>query len=197
MYHMPINLRLGDPMSLKHVILVVLKKGSASGYEINQTFEGPLGFFWDTSHQRVYRALAAMAKEGWVSYIKQQQNGKPDKKIYDITPPGEQALMQWLCTNQTPPPVNEAILVKFFAGSLCPTPALIEQVQTHRRVHQANLARYEAIEQEFFLEPEPVSEDTLRLHLTLRRGVLMEKARLDWCEEALTCLEQGRPDNIR
>ena len=122
-------------MSLKHVILVVLKKGSASGYEINQTFEGPLGIYWSTSHQRDYRALAALSKEGWVSFESQTQSGKPDKKVYDITPEGEQQLLQWLLEYQQPSPINESLQVKLFAGDFCPTEALLEQIRAMKEGH--------------------------------------------------------------
>lgn len=177
-------------MSLKHVILVVLKQGNSTGYEINQTFEGPLGIYWNTSHQAVYRALASLSKDAWVSYEDKIQNGKPDKKIYRITDKGEQALDRWLVENQKPSPINESLLVKFFAGELCPTEALIKQVSELKDAHQKNIFYYEKLMSEVVSNIDQQSTSVRRGYLTLRRGILMEESRLAWCEEALQMLNE-------
>tara|TARA_B100001540_G_scaffold298633_1_gene302328 strand:+ start:3619 stop:4167 length:549 start_codon:yes stop_codon:yes gene_type:complete len=179
-------------MSLKHVILVVLKKGQCTGYEINQTFAGPLGIYWHTTHQAVYRALASLSREGWVRYREKSQDGKPDKKIYSITASGERALNQWLREHQQPGPINESLLVKFFAGELCPTGALIEQVRELQATHQRNLEYYRSLAEGFEPGLERQGIDTRRGYLTQRRGILMEQARLAWCDEALAMLEQDQ-----
>lgn len=177
-------------MSLKHVILVVLKQGNSTGYEINQTFEGPLGIYWNTSHQAVYRALASMSKDAWVSYKEKSQEGKPDKKIYRITDKGEEVLDRWLAENQKPSPINESLLVKFFAGELCPAEALIEQVSELKNTHKKNMLYYESLVSEVVANIDQQSTSVRRGYLTVRRGILMEQSRLAWCEEALEMLNE-------
>lgn len=177
-------------MPLKHVILVVLKKGSASGYEINQTFDGPLGIYWNTSHQTVYRALAALTRDGWVRFVHYAQTGKPDKKVYDITPEGEQELAQWLIAPQKASPVNEGLLVKFFAGEFCPTESLLEQITALKSSHQQKLEQYQADADKVASVLDQLDIEARRGYLTLRRGILLEQARLSWCEEAILILEQ-------
>ena len=177
-------------MSLKHVILVVLEKGSASGYEINQTFEGPLGIYWNTSHQRVYRALATLAKDGWVSFELHSQSGKPDKKVYDITPEGNRELLQWLVEFQPVSPINESLQVKLFAGEICPTESLLQQIRTLQQGHQQKLAGYQADADRIKDVIDQMGVDDRRGYLTLRKGILMEQARLSWCDEAIMMLEQ-------
>jgi len=177
-------------MSLKHVILVVLKKGSASGYDINQTFEGPLGIFWSTSHQRVYRALATLTKDDWVSFEHQPQAGKPDKKIYSIRPIGDAELTKWLDESQQSSPVNESLLVKFFAGELCPTPALLKQIEQLSQENRIKLEYYRTEADKITAGIDHASIEVRRGYLTLRRGILMEEARLEWCLEAIAMLKQ-------
>ncbi|ARN74402.1 PadR family transcriptional regulator [Oceanicoccus sagamiensis] len=177
-------------MSLKHVILVVLKKGSASGYEINQTFEGPLGIYWNTSHQRVYRALATLSKDRWVSFELHPQSGKPDKKVYDITPEGERQLLEWLMEYQQPAPINESLQVKLFAGEFCPTEVLLEQIKALRQEHQKKLTSYQADADKVKDAIDHLAIENRRGYLTLRKGILMEQARLSWCDEAIIMLEQ-------
>lgn len=177
-------------MSLKHVILVVLKKGPASGYDINQTFGGHLGIFWSTSHQRVYRALATLTKDDWVSFEHQPQDGKPDKKVYTISAKGDEALTQWLEASQPSSPVNEGLLVKFFAGTLCPTPSLLRQIQELAQQHRIKLDYYQTQADKVKESIAQQSIEVRRGYLTLRKGILMEEARLKWSEEAIAMLEQ-------
>ena len=179
-------------MSLKHVILVVLKKGRASGYDINQTFEGPLGIYWNTSHQQVYRALAALSKDGWVCFELHAQGGKPDKKVYQLTPEGEQELLQWLVEYQQASPINESLQVKLFAGKFCPTESLLAQVETLHQAHQTKLVSYQADADK--VKNMKMNIEARRGYLTLRRGILMEQARLSWCEEAIIMLTQDLAD---
>jgi PadR family transcriptional regulator AphA len=177
-------------MSLKHVILVVLKKGNASGYDINQTFEGPLGIYWNTSHQQVYRALAALSKNGWVRFELHTQGGKPDKKVYELTSEGEQELLQWLVEYQQASPINESLQVKLFAGEFCPTESLLEQIRALQQAHQKKLVSYQA---DAYKVTDIIGKQDIearRGYLTLRRGILMEQARLSWCDEAIIMLEQ-------
>lgn len=177
-------------MSLKHVILVVLKKGPASGYDINQTFGGYLGIYWNTSHQQVYRTLATLTRDGWVSFETHPQSGKPDKKIYELTAKGEEELMRWLVEYQPAPPINESLQVKLFAGEVCPTEPLLAQIRVMQELHQQKLVRYQAEAEKVKNEIDQKGVDDRRGYLTLRRGILMEQARLSWCEEAISMLEQ-------
>jgi PadR family transcriptional regulator AphA len=176
-------------VSLKHVILVVLKDQPASGYELNQVFAGELGLFWNTSHQAVYRALASMDKEDLVGFVAHEQSGKPDKKTYQITSQGEQVLQQWLSEVQPPMQINEDIMVKFFAGNLIANDTLLKQVQVHYLVHKQKLQGYQ-ITEKYILDNEELNAQQKVQFMTLRRGILMEQARLDWCVEAIAALSQ-------
>jgi len=177
-------------MSLKHVILVVLKQGNSTGYEINQTFTGSLGIYWNTSHQAVYRALASLSKDAWVTFKETTQDGKPDKKVYRITDQGEKELNQWLVETQKPAPRNESLFVKFFAGDLCPTEALLKQVGDLKKTHQENIRKYQS---SLYLYASAIDQGGIALrrrYLTNRRGIIMEQARLAWCEETLLMLNE-------
>ncbi|MFV8783156.1 PadR family transcriptional regulator [Microbulbifer sp. SA54] len=175
-------------MSLKHVILVSLANGSATGYEINGQFAAGLGRLWNTSHQAVYRALASMQKEGLVSFTEARQTSKPDKKIYQITDAGRQCLDRWLLKPQPPTQLNEDLMIKFFAGEMCPTDRLRDQVSEHLQYHRQNLASLEMIEQQYQEGERPLSRRARIQQLTLRRGILTERARVAWCLEAIALL---------
>ncbi|HAG93244.1 MAG: PadR family transcriptional regulator [Pseudomonadales bacterium] len=181
-------------MSLKHVLLMVLKKQSATGYGITKWFDGPLGYFWDTSHQRVYRALAKLHEDGWVSFEVVPQHGRPDKKVYAITPLGEQILDGWMRKPLPLPKVNEPFLVKLFAADTKYLGVLIDEANQRLEEHRAVLEDYRLVEETYFSAGQLSAEQQL-MYLTLRRGQLYEESSIQWISEALSVLVDLHENN--
>ncbi len=178
-------------MSLRHVLLVVLKKQKASGYGITKWFDGPLGYFWDTSHQRVYRALAKLYEDGWVDFERVHQQDKPDKKVYQITALGEQALRRWMATPLKPPVINDGLLVKLFAAQQDMVDTLIRELELQQEEHGRLLQEYRQVEQHYFSPPVTEPEQRM-MYLTLKRGLVYEQGALEWVAEALDVLKDLR-----
>lgn len=176
-------------MSLKHAILVLLETEPSSGYDLLRQFKESLGYFWNASHQQLYQQLKRMTGEGWLSYQVETQSDRPDRKVYRVTESGRQALRTWLREPARPNRINDALLVKLFAGQQRDYPALAEEIRRHRAIHQHTLDKLRVIEARFQAMP-PQQRRQLRLpFLTLRRGLLGEEAWLAWADEALAALE--------
>jgi DNA-binding PadR family transcriptional regulator len=76
-------------VDIKTLCLGTLTLGDASGYEIRKMFEdGPFAHFHDASFGSIYPALAKLRTDGLVTVTEHAQNGRPDKKVYAITPEG-------------------------------------------------------------------------------------------------------------
>lgn len=176
-------------MSLKHVLLVVLKKEKTTGYGIAKWFDGPLGHFWDTSHQRVYRALAKLHADGWVDYQVVEQDGKPDKKVYQLTALGEQELHKWMQTPLRMPVINEAFLVKLYAADLSYVSDLAQELELRLQQHRQLLEEYQAVEKQFF-DSDSLSAEMALMYLTLKRGLGYQQHCIDWSVHALGVLDQ-------
>jgi PadR family transcriptional regulator AphA len=80
-------------MNVRTLCLGILSSGEASGYEIKKEIEdGLFSHFIDASFGSIYPALTQLAGEGLVTVRAEEQSGKPDKKVYAITPKGRDAL---------------------------------------------------------------------------------------------------------
>ena len=171
-------------MALSHTILTVLLESAHSGYDLSKRFEESVSCFWKASQQQIYRELGKMEKSGWVEYETIPQLGKPDKKLYRITPTGQTEWMKWLEAPTVPTPIREDLLVKVLAGPHIPTPLLIRQIEERRSLHEAQLTKY--LEKEALFQQIPSPEQSLRYrYLTLRRGIRYEQEWIDWCNEVL------------
>jgi DNA-binding PadR family transcriptional regulator len=66
-------------VALEHALLVALREQPAAGLELARRFEKSIGFFWHATHQQIYRVLARMERDGWVTVETVGQAGRPDK----------------------------------------------------------------------------------------------------------------------
>jgi DNA-binding PadR family transcriptional regulator len=83
-------------MDVKTLCLGLLTMGEACGYDLKKTFETSFKHFFPAGYGSIYPALADLARHGLVSCREIPQVGKPDRKVYAITPAGEQAFAEAL-----------------------------------------------------------------------------------------------------
>lgn len=171
-------------MSLKMLILAIVEAKPSTGYAITKEFDAVAGFFWRASHQQVYRELAALADEGLVRFKDVAQEGRPDKKVYAITAAGRRAFAEWFAQPQDVPRVNDALMVKVFAGELGGIENLVGQLSEARTQHLARLAMLESIQREHYPEaPADMPRWKQLVYLTLCWGLARERAWLQWAEQ--------------
>jgi DNA-binding PadR family transcriptional regulator len=83
-------------MDVKTVCLGMLTDGPASGYDLKKYFESTFGHFFAAGYGSIYPALSSLSKQGFVSCEQIAQEGKPDRKVYQITEEGRQFLLKAL-----------------------------------------------------------------------------------------------------
>jgi DNA-binding PadR family transcriptional regulator len=108
-------------MSLSAAILGFVALEPTSGYTLKQRFDGSLGSFWTATQSQIYRELHQAARDGLVAAHGVAGDGKPDRKVYSITPKGREALGRWLLETPDPLVLRHPLLLKFvFAAELPP-----------------------------------------------------------------------------
>jgi PadR family transcriptional regulator, regulatory protein AphA len=76
-------------LNVRTLCLGYLSLREATGYEIKKDFEeGLFCHFMEASYGSIYPALNQLAVEGHLHVREEEQSGKPDKKVYSITPSG-------------------------------------------------------------------------------------------------------------
>jgi DNA-binding PadR family transcriptional regulator len=182
-------------MALSHAILAVLSNRPCSGYDLAKQFDGSVGFFWNASHQQIYRELTKLEEQGLISVEVIHQESRPDKKQYSLTPIGQTTLRDWIIQPSSPSPIKDEVLVKLFVGHLVPLTKLQTLLQAQRQQHEELLATYKTIEQQFLAHPGDLPHNLRCQYLTLRNGIHFETSWLTWCDEALTTLAQSTPSD--
>ena len=170
-------------MSLKHAILTLLETEEGSGYDLLKRFKARLGFFWNASHQQIYSQLKTLHQNGLIQCTLEPQSGKPDRKVYHMTQAGHDALIDWLENPVKVDKVNDALLVKLYAGHLINPHQLQAELDEHKAIHQRMLNTFLTLEQEYLGLSKSKQKPFELPYLTLRRGILGEQAWLAWAAE--------------
>ncbi|MFF0747213.1 PadR family transcriptional regulator [Streptomyces sp. NPDC004111] len=84
-------------MKFEHVLLGLLARRPYSGYDLHKWLESDGQFVWAKAHHsQIYRKLAQMETEGWVTHEVDSREGRPDAKVYRLTPAGRDVLLAWV-----------------------------------------------------------------------------------------------------
>jgi PadR family transcriptional regulator AphA len=118
-------------MDVKTVCLGMLNDGEASGYDLKKYFESTFAHFFAAGYGSIYPALSSLADAGLVACREIPQEGKPDRKVYQITDAGRSHLLEAL---QNPAPSHK--LRSEFLATMCfahlMSPDQIETVLSNR-----------------------------------------------------------------
>lgn len=183
-------------MALTHAILVALMDCPSSGYDLAKRFDGSVSFFWDASHQQIYRELSKLEDAGYITANKIEQETRPNKKLYAVTERGKELLIGWVNTSHSfISPVKDDLLVKLFGGHLVEVSVLLAKLRQHRKQHQLRLTEYQTIEDKSFADTETLSRKATYQYLTLRNRIQSEQGWLRWCDEAIATLQALPPDD--
>lgn len=176
-------------MSLKHAILVLLETEPSSGYELVKHFKQSLGYFWNAKHQQVYLQLKKLTEDQLVTFQAHNQEDKPDKKVYQITDLGREELKAWINQPVKPNKINDALLVKLYGGHLTSKEELMTELNGHIDSHQKTLDELINIEKTYLTLSDKKRAHYLLPYMTLRRGIIGEKAWLEWAEEVVQAIK--------
>lgn len=101
-------------MPLSHAILGFLEYQPMSGYDLKKFFDQSITHFWSATQSHIYKALETLEKDGLVESQVIQQEGKPNRKQYQITGKGRGELLRWVSTPLPLEIKREAWLIQVF-----------------------------------------------------------------------------------
>ena len=170
-----------------YAVLGLLTQGEASGYDLIKRAQQCIAyFFWSPSRSQIYAELGRLEGGGYVTERAVEQERRPDKRVYAITPTGEATLHAWLIDPQTTAS-QTILLLKIFLGKLITPEQLITQIRRTQGQAQATLAEYQQLEAEH-----PSKVDDFFPYLTLLSGLAHTRATIEWADRVIAELEQTK-----
>jgi DNA-binding PadR family transcriptional regulator len=180
-------------MSLDYAILGFLNQAPCSGYDLKKQFDHTIQHFWTADQSQIYRVLARLRKNEMVTQEVVEQHDRPDRKVYHITPKGQEALNEWLHSEVPFPPLRHGPMVQIFFGADLSDEELIEIFESQSRGIQNVLDKLNQLQPdahdpgEFGLS----KREYYMQMLTLEAGKRMVETRLKFAKEVITRLKKG------
>ena len=101
-----------NALSPQPALLGFLMPGPKHAYELHQEFSRELGRVWRIGRSKLYAQLKQLAECGWLTVETQVQANRPPRKVYQLTPAGRGAFLDWL---HQPTPHLRHIRLEFLA----------------------------------------------------------------------------------
>ena len=172
-----------------YAILGLLNHEDMSGYDIKKRIDNSLKFFWDAGFGQIYPGLKTLERNGWVKCLNEASKAGPERISYSITEQGRTELKQWLSKPVEKEQTKYEILLKLFFGS---ANGLEDNMKIIREFKQRNsevlklFGVYKTqLEKVLYQE-----DDHIYYYLTVLFGEKVQKAYLEWADEALGMLEK-------
>ncbi|KAA8735408.1 PadR family transcriptional regulator [Acinetobacter qingfengensis] len=179
-------------MSLSHVLLTSLLEKPSTGIDLARRFDRSMGFFWQATHQQIYRELAIMQKNGWIIPALAKHSDSR-KKTYQVSDLGQKILLQWMQTHTPPHKVRNELMVKLRAEAQLGGNLILEELIQHQQLHLQQLRIYQKIAEKDQQKNADTSTD-VRTHIIqqqiLNLGIRFEQVWTQWLEQTQNILEQ-------
>lgn len=158
-----------------------------SGYDMKKFSEQSLAHFWHESYGNLYPRLKRLEAEGSIRGQREARAHAPDAIVYSITDSGRERFQAWLDDDPEPERIRNELLLKVFFGAQSSLATCREHLRRERAQQQRTLDRYDAIgELTATGEDRP---DAPFWAMSLRRGVLLTRARIEWCDESIALID--------
>ncbi|ANF83116.1 PadR family transcriptional regulator [Acinetobacter sp. NCu2D-2] len=176
-------------MSLSHVLLTSLLEKPSTGIDLARRFDRSMGFFWNATHQQIYRELSQMLQKGWISTIEDEDQSSR-KKTYQVEKLGRQALVEWMQQHSEPAQLREELMVRLRAEAQLGGNSTLPELERHLEIHQQQLKIYEQIFAKDFQDADE-NDRTLYIHkMILQLGIDQERGWIAWLENIIPQLKK-------
>ena len=175
--------------SSQEVLLGLLTVEPMSGYDLGQSIRTSIGFFWNESYGQIYPNLKKLAAAGLVTAKTEKQKGKPDRRVYSITPKGRAHLEEWLAVEPQPEVPRNELLLKLFFGVQAGPETVIGYVERMAERKKTYLEKFRQIERELLSQIDRYP-DVPYWRMAARFGQLQLEAHQRWAEETLKALRK-------
>ena len=104
-------------MDIQYAILGLLRKASLTGYDMKKAMQKSPIIYWSGNNNQIYRALAELEDEGFVSVQIQHGDASPTKKVYTLTDRGIHELHRLSLEFPEAPEIRKTFLMQLVFGA--------------------------------------------------------------------------------
>jgi DNA-binding PadR family transcriptional regulator len=172
----------GEDGNVRQPLLALLAKEPAHGYELKLALEQIFGEAYPSPNiGQIYVTLKRLEQDGLVRSEDVEQTTRPNKRVYELTPAGRDALRAWVGEPSDGPRVRDEFFIKLILAPMAGLADRMELMNSQRR-HYLGIMR-NLTELQSGADPADVTA-----RLLIEGAILHLQADLDWlerCQEEL------------
>ena len=169
---------------MKYALLAFLSQGPAHGYELKQAIEEQFrAVYRSLNAGQIYTTLSRLERDGLVQNQYVAQEGRPDKRVYEITTIGREALAAWVEKPVSGPRLKDEFFMKLMLARLANVGDVTTIIQRQRHEFLQTLHDLNELAMKTDSQCNPAA------WLLVKGAILHLKADLEWldlCEEQLS-----------
>ena len=167
---------------MRQPLLALLAKEPAHGYELKLALEQTFGQAYSSPNiGQIYVTLKRLEQDGLVRSEDVEQDGRPNKRVYELTPAGREQLAAWVVEPIEGPRVRDEFFMKLVLAPIAGLADRMELINSQRR-HYFGIMRN-------LMEMQASMENASQAARLLVKGAILHlQADLDWlerCQEEL------------
>ncbi|MBV9227688.1 MAG: PadR family transcriptional regulator [Chloroflexi bacterium] len=182
--------------------------GPMSGYDIKRLFDHVLSPMWGAAHSQIYNELRRMKDLGWVEMEREEQESRPDRKVYHMTAKGREALATWQTRPAGMLQIRDELMLKIMFGAFAPPGALAANLRESIAQHEMRLLAYRQNSQYIPVRGKLPQENVRNnpytsegeedpfFSLLVRFAIDFEKIYLSWLREMLAFVEENEQQDV-
>jgi DNA-binding PadR family transcriptional regulator len=185
-----------------YAVLGMLSFGDElSGYQLKKRADNLRFFYWSPAHSQIYAELRRLEKLGYVTHREVKQLRRPDKRVYRITPEGQEAFESWMTDAPVEPvTLKHSVVLRLFFGHAGDPDRLREVLADYADRVSETIADLNGISDEIsdsdqFFYPAIVAEWGIGYYEAERRAALRAIQRLDERPDLFAHADEAESDS--
>jgi len=182
---------------VRYVLLSLLARESLTGYDLTQRINTRIAPFWSVRYNQVYPELARLEGQGLLKHhVVEQETYRPAKKVYEMTPAGQETLRRWAMAPSEPMLIRDEFLLKMYNLWLLSPEQVIHQLRDQMHLHVQQATAYEEhlaeLKNRLRGTGEQSQDPLFASMVVLTHGLSYERHYVTWCQQVIESLEQER-----
>jgi DNA-binding PadR family transcriptional regulator len=163
------------------LLLGMIKTQRSHGYLVNDFIEKNLSRVADMKKATAYATLDKLARDGWIRVTTEQVGKRPPRKVYDLTPAGEEHLLALIRKSlRAAEPLRFGSDAAVMFLDELPLPEVVEALRVREAERRTQLAAYRAAPRHGMGLGVDIALDHVKVHLA---------AEVEWLRATISSLE--------
>jgi PadR family transcriptional regulator AphA len=171
-------------VSLEIALLGFLTYRPMTGYDMKKMTDH-VGPSWTAPQSQIYDTLHRLEKRGLVTVEVIQQDTKPNRKLYRMTPEGEKTLADWMSEAHPPRVLRNPFLLQLWFTGLVDDDVVLRFLEESAEELRKYVATLESKPETIRDSGDAPPRDRFFKWMTLNYGVRHARFQIAWIEETI------------